>query len=356
MLSFLNTSNDIAQTMHYASGEILTPTHLTSGYIAYDENGIHDIQFNSTPPKTDITGIIVPTFINSHTHLGDAFIHHQKQKIPHNIKTAVAPPNGLKHHLLNTTPETIIKKGIEWALHHMIQHQTEWFCDFREGGITGIRLLKQPLSTSSINGIILARPTDITYNTEEIKTLITHADGIGISSISDWDYSMLQKIAQTTHAKNKIFALHASEAHRENIDLILDLKPTFLIHMTNATEDDIAKAAESNIPLVICPRSNHYFHLTPPYEIIKNTHIPLLLGTDNAMITPPNILQEMQYLQQQTAIFTQEELLKMITYTPRKALNLDDHIPGLNLPRSLVVLHRQSLEPLIKIQWLRGKP
>jgi cytosine/adenosine deaminase-related metal-dependent hydrolase len=126
--------------------------------------------------------------------------------------------------------------------------------------------------------------------------------------------------------------------------------------MTQATETDLTKVAQANIPLIICPRSNNYFNLTPPYQLIKKTKISVLLGTDNAMLTPPDILQEMHYLQQQTSLFTQEELLNMITYTPRKALNLDDNIPGLNLPRSFVVLHRQSLEPLKKLYWLRGKP
>ena len=342
--------------MHYAKGDILTPTQLTPGYIAYNKNGIQDIQLNATPPTTDITGIIVPTFINSHTHLGDAFINQQKHPIPHTILEAVAPPNGLKHRLLKTTPKKTIQHGIEWALNHMVQNHTSGFLDFREGGLPGIQLLKQPLNTYHLTGIILGRPTTLTYDNNEIETLLKNADGIGISSISDWDYTLLKKIAKKTHTAKKIFALHASEAHRENINQILDLKPHLLIHMTQATESDLILIAEENIPLVICPQSNHYFNLTPPYQLIKKTKIPLLLGTDNAMLTSPNILNELRFLKQQTKIFSPKELLNMITYTPRKALNLDDHIPGLNLPSSFVVLHHQSLEPLLKLQWLRGKP
>jgi len=268
---------------------------------------------------------------------------------PHNIKEAVAPPNGLKHHLLETTPKKTIQTGIKQALDYMTEHHTQWFCDFREGGLPGIQLLKQSLNTTNLNSVILARPKNNTYNPNEIQKLLTYADGIGLSSISDWDYPLIQKIVQTTHAKNKIFALHASEAHRENIDLILDLKPHLLIHMTQATKNDLIHVADEQIPIVICPQSNHYFNITPPYKLLKETHTTLLLGTDNAMLTPPNILKEMQFLQHQTTQFTQEELLNMITYTPRKALNLDDHIPGLNLPRSFVVLHHKSLEPLLKI-------
>jgi cytosine/adenosine deaminase-related metal-dependent hydrolase len=341
--------------MLYAQGDILTPTRLTPGYIAYDENGLHEIKLNSTPPKIDITGIITPTFINSHTHLGDAFIRQQKHIIPHTIKEAVAPPDGLKHSLLEITPTKTIKRGIDWAIKHMIKYNTDFFIDFREGGLPGLQLLKQSLTNHPINGILLPRPCTHTYNLSELKALLKNADGIGISSISDWDYSLLQKIAETTHQTKKIFSIHASETHRENIDRILDLKPNFLIHMTQATENDLERVSDARIPIVICPRTNQYFNLKPPYQLLKKTKIILMLGTDNAMITPPNILKELHFLKQQTTIFTPEELLNMITYTPRKALNLDDHIPGLNLPRSFVVLHRHSLEPLQKIQWLRGR-
>jgi cytosine/adenosine deaminase-related metal-dependent hydrolase len=352
----LKYHNYISKPMHYATGEILTPEGFTHGYVAYNKAGIQDIQLTTAPQKSDITGILTPTFINSHTHLGDAFIKHQHPTIPHNLKEVVAPPNGLKHRLLATTPQKTIENGIHHALTQMIETHTAYFCDFREGGLAGLHLIKNVLTNLSINGLILTRPLHPKYNPQEIHTLLKSSDGIGISSISDWDYSQLQEIAQATHKQNKFFALHASEAHRENIDHILNLKPSFLIHMTHATESDLQKVAEKTIPIILCPRSNHHFGLIPNYQLLKKTNVPLLLGTDNAMLASPNILQEMRYLNQQTSLFSLEELLNMITYTPRKALNLDDHIPGLNLPRSFVVLHRESLEPLLRINWLRGKP
>ena len=207
--------------MHYATGEILTPDGLTPGYVAYNKAGIQDIQLSTTPPKSDFHGILTPTFINSHTHLGDAFIRHQHPKIPHDLKAVVAPPNGLKHRLLAITPKKTIETGIQLALTQMIQTHTDCFCDFREGGLPGLHLIQKPLATLPIKGLILARPLNLSYNPQEIQTLLHSADGIGISSISDWDYSQLQEIAQAAHKQNKLFALHASEAQREDIDHIL---------------------------------------------------------------------------------------------------------------------------------------
>jgi N-acetylglucosamine-6-phosphate deacetylase len=47
---------------------------------------------------------------------------------------------------------------------------------------------------------------------------------------------------------------------------------------------------------------------------------------------------------QKTGGFSLEELLTTVTYTPRKALNLDDGIQGPNLSKNFIVLERDSLK------------
>jgi cytosine/adenosine deaminase-related metal-dependent hydrolase len=79
---------------------------------------------------------------------------------------------------------------------------------------------------------------------------------------------------------------------------------------------------------------------------MKQIGVDVMLGTDNAMINSPSILDEMTYLKNQFSEFSKEELLKMITYVPRKALNWDDYILGPNSPAKLVVLDKKSLKPL----------
>ena len=77
---------------------------------------------------------------------------------------------------------------------------------------------------------------------------------------------------------------------------------------------------------------------------MKKSGVDLMLGTDNAMINPPNILEELHFLKKTTRVFSTEELLNMITYTPRKALNLDDCIQGLNGSSNVVVLDKKTLK------------
>ena len=63
------------------------------------------------------------------------------------------------------------------------------------------------------------------------------------------------------------------------------------------------------------------------------------------MINTPDVVEEVRLLHK-TGLFSVEELLTMITYTPRKALNLDDCIQGLNLLKHFVVLETESLKPV----------
>jgi cytosine/adenosine deaminase-related metal-dependent hydrolase len=96
--------------------------------------------------------------------------------------------------------------------------------------------------------------------------------------------------------------------------------------------------------MMLCPRSYAFFNLKAHWELFKKSGVMLLLGTDNAMSNLPDVLEEVRFLHQTTKVFSVDELLAMVTYTPRKALNLDDCIQGLNLRGNFVVLERKSLK------------
>ena len=79
---------------------------------------------------------------------------------------------------------------------------------------------------------------------------------------------------------------------------------------------------------------------------MKKVGVNLLLGTDNAMLNSPVILDEILYVKSVTRGFSTFELLYMTTYGPRKALNLDCDILGPNSRAEFVVLDKKSLKPL----------
>ncbi|KYK20938.1 hypothetical protein AYK25_04135 [Thermoplasmatales archaeon SM1-50] len=332
--------------MKYFQGEILTREGFITGYLAYDQEHVSSEICKGIPPEKPIAqGLILPTCINAHTHLGDSFIRFKQLKLPHNVKDLVAPPNGLKHKLLKEATEQEILEGIQTSLSEMISTGTSCFCDFREGGLIGIYQLKKGMKNYSIDSLVLSRPSQMKYEKEELDRLLQNSDGIGLSSISDWDFSEIEKIARHVRKKKKLFALHASEVIREDIDHILDLHPHLLVHMIAATQADLQRVTDAAIPIVICPRSYLFFRLRHNLKDMKKTGVSLLLGTDNAMINTPDVLEEVRILQK-TGIFSLKELLTNVTYTPRKALNLDDCIQGRDLSKKVIVLERDSLKLL----------
>jgi len=290
--------------------------------------------------------LIVPPFFNMHTHIGDAFIKKMDMKLPRTVPDLVAPPHGLKHRLLRSVdPHTIIAGMIE-AIRTMDENGISYFCDFRENAVPGISYLREAIQQShtTIKGCIMGRPEGLSYDQREIAEILHHADGIGLSSISEWEFSEIESIANDTHKAGKFFAVHASESTREDIEKILALQPSFLIHCTHATKKDLERIKTNKVPIVICPRSNHYFGIPLHLDIMKKVGNTLFIGTDNAMMHSPSILDEIQFIMQKyPSVFSLEDLFLMATFQPRKALNLIDSIPDSTLPASLLVVHQKSL-------------
>jgi len=332
--------------MDFVSGEILTKDGFTNGYLGFNKKKIIETGRGPSPKKPICKGLIIPTFVNAHTHIGDSFVRDKNITLPKNIEKLVAPPNGLKHRLLHEASNEDIIEGMEKSIDIMIKSGTSFFCDFRENGILGISQLKSALKLWKIKSLILSRPDSLEYNKDEIDIILRNSDGIGISSISDWDFSELKKVAKQTKQKNKIFSLHASERIRENIDDILDLKPNFVVHMLKAKEADLIKIKDENIPLIICPRSNSFFGMQPNYKLLKKNHIKIIIGTDNVMVNTPIMFEEIKYIRSVTKEFTIFDLLYMTTFEARKVLNLDCDILGSNSQADFVVLDKKTLKPL----------
>ena len=329
--------------MDYFSGKILTKNGFQNEYLGIKNHIIIEKGKGKPPKKEKCKGLIIPKFINSHTHIGDSFIRKKKINLPRKVEDLVAPPNGLKHRLLKKTSDNEIISGMEESIKIMKKMGTISFCDFRENGLKGINQIKNALNFLNINAIILSRPEELSFNKKEIDNLLNNSNGIGLSSITDWEYSEIEKISKLTKKRKKIFAIHASERIRENIDQILDLKPNILIHMNYATESDLKIVKDNKIPIIICPRSNDYFGLKSNFKLMNKLKINILLGTDNAMLNKPDILEEVKYFKNLNNSLSIENILNMVTYNPRKALNLDYSILDLSSSDEFVVLDDKSL-------------
>lgn len=307
--------------MRYVSGLIYQGREFKSGYLGFEEGFIKETG-RGPRKESEAKGIIIPTFVNAHTHIGDAVI---TQEISGSLEEVMAPPDGLKHRILRTTPKETIISSMRRNAKSMLSCGIEHFCDFREGGAEGVRLLSEALSQSPIKPKIFGRPKDLKYDKEEMDELLKLVDGIGLSSISDWDEGQIKAVAKHTKSKQKPFALHASERVREDIDSVLDLKPDFLIHMNKATDSDLKICAQNDIPVVICPRAEVFFGNAPDIPRMVNSGVTLALGTDNAMLNSPgSLLREMEFaykISRLTGKTAALDILNMVLINSRKVLN-----------------------------------
>ena len=111
--------------MDYISGEVLTIDGLKKGYISFDKGKLVEIGKGLPIKKPISKGLIVPTFVNAHTHIGDSFIREKNIDLPKNVEELVAPPNGLKHRLLKEASDEEIIDGMEKSLDIMIKCETQ---------------------------------------------------------------------------------------------------------------------------------------------------------------------------------------------------------------------------------------
>ncbi|MFP4546025.1 MAG: amidohydrolase family protein, partial [Methanomassiliicoccales archaeon] len=127
----------------------------------------------------------------------------------------------------------------------------------------------------------------------------------------------------------RLFGLHASERIREDIDQVLDLEPDFLVHMNQATDDDLALCAQEEVPVVVCPRSNLFFQRLPPLARMLEAGVEIGLGTDNAMISLPDMIGEMETagrILRYQGVQKVDSVLEMGISTGRKILKVNEII------------------------------
>ncbi|MDH7509186.1 MAG: amidohydrolase family protein [Methanomassiliicoccales archaeon] len=306
--------------MHYVSGLMLTDEGFIEGHIGFEDGRV--VEVGRGEARSSLArGVIVPTMVNAHTHIAD-FLVPVDFSLP--LEQIVAPPDGLKHRMLKEIPGDRLIKSMRHLARYMLRRGTSHFIDFREGGVIGAQLLSK-IRDGTAKPVIFGRPSGLEFLREEVDEILKVADGIGVSAISDWDYSVLHDLASYVRKKKKRFALHASERIREDIDKVLDLRPSFIVHMTVATDSDLELCAQENVPIVVCPRSNLLFGRIPPLDRMIHKGVRIALGTDNAMFSLPDMFTELEFagrILRYQGIKEVDDVLTMVFKTGREILGL----------------------------------
>ncbi len=267
------------------SGDILYPEGVKEGWIYIREGVIHTVSEGERPELErdcrHIKGIIIPGFIDLHTHMGD---HLARGAVPPNLEEAVFP-GGYKHRKLEQASHEDIVGSISNSIMELRPGVTEAL-DFREGGKAGMNALREASMKYDMHVIGLGRPAP----GEDISEILELSDGLGIPSVTN----DLEDIRDLARKDGKIFAIHASEGFRDDIASITDLQPDLIIHMIKGTRDDWRSLSDESIPVAVCPRSNLSFGLDVPLADMLDMGLRIGLGTDNAMTCVQDIFSEMK--------------------------------------------------------------
>ncbi|RLG21505.1 chlorohydrolase [Methanosarcinales archaeon] len=293
-------------------GEELEPVE---GYlcISIRDNIIESIEEERCKEKN----LILPSFFNAHTHLGDSII---KDPPSIGLDELVKPPNGLKHQALKSVPREKLTEAIKDSMESMIAWGCGGFADFREGGVEGVLVLREALEQISgvknLVPIILGRPL-----AGEVEDVLRVCDGLGISGYNDTPE--VERWSETCRKRGKILSIHAGEKDNSDIDGALSLEPDVVVHMVHATDSHLRTCADEGINVVVCPRSNMATGVgLPPIKRMVEMGVDVCIGTDNVMLSSPSLLDELSFCWYNLHI-DERELLKMATWKGRRAFGVD---------------------------------
>jgi len=296
---------------------------LIEGTIIIENGQIVAIEEESTSSKN----IILPAFINSHTHIGDSIAKDAGSGL--SLDELVAPPNGLKHRLLSSAKPDDLISQMKRSIQLMGTIGVAAFADFREGGVDGVNMLQKAHSNSNVDAIVLGRET---------IDVLDIADGFGASGSRDSDFTHER---QSTKTANKLFGIHAGERDKTDIETALALEPDFVVHMVHPTSEHLDHLQNTNTPVVICPRSNIVTGVgLPPIEDLL-CHTTIALGTDNVMLNSPSLFREMAFVSKLFDI-DPREILRMATSSGATIFDLNYGILEPDREAKILVLDGDS--------------
>jgi cytosine/adenosine deaminase-related metal-dependent hydrolase len=306
---------------------------------------------SGSPPSGAAPGrqLIMPAFVNAHTHIGDSIAY----PAPKGTVQEIVGPDGYKHKSLKSHPREAKIAAMTESMKLMARTGTSRFVDFREEGLEGAKDLAEAVDQDCAAPVVLGRPLDASARPEDISMILKACDGIGMSAVRDWPLDFLRNLSRSALSAGKLFALHASEAVREEMDDIVRLRPSFVVHMSSALPEDIEVCAAEGIPIVVCPRSNEFFGLRPNIPSMLRKGVLVGLGTDNSMISRPDMLEEIKAAfatGKALGGITPLEAVNLAGYHGRKILSASGNITTeIGEKDDLVVLRSRGDDPLLDL-------
>jgi len=276
---------------------------------------------------TDSTDIVLPAFINAHTHLGDSVA--KDAAVGLSLEEAVAPPDSLKHRRLAAADRDELVSAMRRTLRFMRRTGTVSTLDFRESGVAGARALRDAAEGTGVDPFVFGSGD---------ASVLDVADGYGASGANDDDFAAERAACEE---RSRPFAIHAGEPDATDIHPALDLDPDLLVHMVHAEREHLERVADQSVPVAVCPRANAVLDVgTPPIRELLG-HTTVALGTDNVMLNQPSMFREMATAAKRFDV-TDREVLRMATAAGAEIAGLDCGVIEPGRRAALLVLDGNS--------------
>jgi cytosine/adenosine deaminase-related metal-dependent hydrolase len=364
---------------------------------------INSKELDADNKKIDAQGfLVIPGLINAHTHIGDSI--GKDIAVDSELDTRVHPIFGIKQSILKNTRPDHIKSFMRSSAISMMKKGITAFADFREGGKYGIELLRDAISDLPIKCVILGRvesyfdplkrkaksPHNIrpgikqkAENISKIRTLtpeqlqktcqvLLASDGLGLSGANENTDESLKQYRDLLEKKKKkdtgknikkpLLSIHAAESQsttkfsklntgKTEVERIMQyLKPDFIVHMTNATDEDFSLLARNRCGIVICPRANGVIGGgIPRVAKMLKSGCTIAIGTDNVMLNSPDILREMDYIWKVSrargdGFITGKNILKLATVNGAEILRLNSGYIGAGRAADLIFIDKRHID------------
>jgi len=312
--------------------------------------------------------LAIPGFINAHTHVADSIA--KDIAAGQRLNRRIHPVFGAKKKILEKSNPDHLKSFIRNSAVSMMKKGIIAFADFREGGADGVKLLRNAVAGLPIKCFALGRTgyygapdekSDLPGDAiQEAGDVLASADGLGISGANE--NPDLALVRYRTLAGTKLLAIHAAESKetvafsknhtgRSEVERIMQfMKPDFIVHMTNATDDEICLAAESKVGIVVCPRANGVLGAGIPRvaQMVRQGCV-VAIGTDNVMLNSPEITREMDYIWKASRALEGEmidarEILKMATVNAARILRLNSGCIEMGRSADLIFIEKSHAD------------
>lgn len=277
--------------------------------------------------ETRSTDIVLPAFVNAHTHLGDSVA--KDAAVGLSLQEAVVPPDSLKHQRLAAASHDDLVTAMRRTLRFVGDTGTVSCLDFRESGVEGARALREAADGTPVDPFV--------FGSGDVSVLDV-ADGYGASGANDDEFGEERAVCREGGVP---FAIHAGEPNPTDIHAALDLEPDLLIHMVHAEQDHLDRVTDQSVPVVACPRANSVLGVgkAPLRELLDHTTVAL--GTDNVMLNVPSMFREMAYTAREFDV-TAREVLRMATTAGAEMAGLDCGVIEPERRAALLVLDGDS--------------